>query len=91
MKNAAREWMTEESQIKEFIQNGFEEIHMTSLSTASQAPCICSQWQPRLSEEKKVSISSGVTEEEVKAALWSLKVFKSLGPYGLHAGFFQRF
>ena len=35
MKNAAGEWMTEESQIKEFIHNGFEEIYMTSLSTAS--------------------------------------------------------
>ena len=91
MKNAAGEWMSEESQIKEFIRRGFEDVYMTSLSTASRAPCICSQWQPRLSEEKKVSISSGVTEEEVKAALWSLKVFKSLGPYGLHAGFFQRF
>ena len=83
--------MSEESQIKEFIQRGFEEIYMTTLSTASRAPCICSQWQPRLSEEKKVSISGGVTEEEVKAALWSLKTFKALGSDGLHAGFFQRF
>ena len=91
MKNAIREWMNEESQIKEFIRRGFEEVYTTSLSTASRAPCICSQWQPRLSEEKKVSISNGVTEEEVKTALWSLKVFKALGPYGLHAGFFQRF
>ena len=91
MKNAAGEWMTEESQIKEFIHNGFEEIYMTSLSTASLAPCICSQWQPRLSEEENVSISCGVTEEEVKAALWSLKAFKALGLDGFHAGFFQRF
>ena len=91
MKNAAGEWMSEESQIKEFIQNGFEEIYMTSLSTTSWAPCICSQWQPRLLEEENVSISGGVTEEEVKAALWSLKAFKAPGPDGFHAGFFQRF
>ena len=32
-----------------------------------------------------------VTEEEIKAALWSLKAFKAPGPDGLHAGFFQRF
>ena len=83
--------MTEESQIKEFIHNGFEEIYMTSLSTASQASCICSQWQPRLSKEENVSISGGVTEEEVKAALWSLKAFKAPGLNGFHAGFFQRF
>lgn len=33
----------------------------------------------------------GVTDEEIKAALWSLKPFKAPGPNGLHAGFFQRF
>ena len=32
-----------------------------------------------------------VTEEEIKAALWSLKAFKAPSPDGLHAGFFQRF
>ena len=42
-------------------------------------------------EEKKVSISGGATEEEVKAVLWSLKAFKASGLDGLHAGFFQRF
>ena len=30
-------------------------------------------------------------DEEIRHALWSLKPFKSLGPDGLHAGFFQRF
>ena len=42
-------------------------------------------------EEKKVSISGGATEEEVKAVLWSLKAFKAPGLDGLHASFFQRF
>ena len=32
-----------------------------------------------------------VTEEEVRAAIWSMKAFKAPGPDGLHAGFFQRF
>ena len=32
-----------------------------------------------------------MSEEEIKAALWSLKAFKAPGPDGLHAGFFQRF
>ena len=32
-----------------------------------------------------------MTEEEIRAALWSLKAFKASGPDGLHAGFFQRF
>lgn len=32
-----------------------------------------------------------MTEDEIKAALWSLKAFKAPGPDGLHAGFFQHF
>ena len=32
-----------------------------------------------------------VTEEEISAALWSLKAFKAPGPNGLHAGFYQHF
>ena len=32
-----------------------------------------------------------VIEEEIRAAHWSLKAFKALGPDGLHAKFFQRF
>lgn len=36
-------------------------------------------------------MGGGVTDEEIKAALWSLKPFKAPGPNGLHAGFFQRF
>ena len=50
-----------------------------------------SQWQLRLSELEKESISGEPSEEEVKAALWSLKPFKAPGPDGLHAGFFQNF
>ena len=32
-----------------------------------------------------------MSDEEIKAGLWSLKAFKAPGPDGLHAGFFQRF
>ena len=50
-----------------------------------------SQWQPRLTEEEKESISRIATKEEIKATLWTLKPFKVLGLDGMHAGFFQRF
>ena len=40
---------------------------------------------------EKESVSGGPSEDEIKAALWSLKPFKALGPDGLHAGFFQNF
>lgn len=32
-----------------------------------------------------------MSDEEVKAALWSLKAYKAPRPDGLHVGFFQRF
>ena len=56
---------------------------------------IISQWQFRLSDSEKEGISGGrgggTSEVEIKATLWSLKLFKASGPDGLHAGFFQKF
>ena len=50
-----------------------------------------SQWQPRLLDLEKESISGGNSKEEIKATLWSLKPFKAFCPNRLHAGFFQNF
>ena len=50
-----------------------------------------SQWQPRLLDLEKESISGGNSKEEIKVALWSLKPFKASGLNRLHAGFFQNF
>ena len=37
------------------------------------------------------SLDAMVTLEEIKEALWSMKLYKSSGPDGLHTGFYQRF
>ena len=50
-----------------------------------------SQGQAYLSEDEGESLSIEVTEEEIKAALWSMKPFKAPSPDGLHAGFYQHF
>ena len=42
-------------------------------------------------DEETTSISGIVTEDEIRAALWSLKAFKASSSDGLHAGFFHRF
>ena len=44
-----------------------------------------------LSEEEKESLSTQISEEEIKCGLWALKPFKALGINGLHAGFYQYF
>ena len=91
IKDSAGEWISEENATKEFIRKGFEDIYITSLSSACFPKATNSQWQPRLTEEEKESISGIATEEEIKATLWTLKPFKAPGPDDLHAGFFQRF
>lgn len=85
------EWISDENEVKEFISRGFSDVYSSSLCVVSRQPPTISQWQIRLLDEVRDSISGGVTEEEIKAALWSLKAFKALGPNGLHAGFYQRF
>ena len=91
IKDSTREWIGEENAIKDFFMKGFKAIYTTSLSSARFPKATDSQWQPTLTEEEKDSISGDVTEEEIKAALWSLKPFKAPGLDGLHTGFFQRF
>ena len=73
------------------MKNGYSDIYTTSFSSVPALPPRISPWQARLSEEEKDSINGEVSEEEIKAALWSLKAFKASGPDGLHAGFFQKF
>ena len=91
IKDSVGEWIFEERAIKEHIRNGFEGIYTSSFSCVSRAAPSFSRWQVSLSEEENHSIGGVASEDEIKAALWSLKAFKAPGPDGLHAGFFHRF
>ena len=83
--------MTEEREVANHFKEAFVKIYTTSQVVATCDFSYNLQWQPKLSCEKKNSISHMVTEEEIRAALWSLKAFKAPGLDRLHAGFFQRF
>ena len=93
LKNAVGDWIHEEGEIKQFIRCGFDQVFLSSLSCVPRVDPTSSQWQSRLLDSEKESISwgGGASEVEIKAALWSLKPFKALSPDGLHAGFFQKF
>ena len=91
IKDSTGEWVHEVNGIKDFIRRGFEGVCTSSLLSSSRCNPLPSQWQVKLFEEEKMSISGVASEEEIKSALWSLKPFKAPGPNGLHAGFFQRF
>ena len=81
----------EEENIANYIQRGFEDIYSTSQTFSSQLISPSSQWQAVLPNEVRDSLGCEVSVEEIKATLWSMKVFKALSPDGLHARFFQRF
>ena len=59
IKDACGEWIIEESAVKEYIKNGFAGIYSTSLVSVPITYNTSYQWQPRLSEEEKQSISGG--------------------------------
>ena len=86
IKNNAGDWINEENEVKEHIRKGFSEIYMTTFVSASRAILTSFQWQHRLSNKERDSISRVATEEEVKSALWSLKAFKASRSDGLYAG-----
>ena len=91
IKDLTGEWIHEENGIREFIRRGFEGVYTSSLLSSSRLNPLVSQWQAKLSEEKKMSISGAALEKEIKSAFCLLKPFKAPGPNGLHAEFFQRF
>ncbi|KAL0010145.1 hypothetical protein SO802_005253 [Lithocarpus litseifolius] len=85
------DWLYEEAEVKDFIREGFNKIYTTSMASASRSIPSSLPWQAKLLDEERESISGDMTEEDIKAALWSLKAYKAPGLDGLHAGFFQRF
>ena len=91
IKNRVEEWLMEEENIANYIQRGFEDIYSTSQTFSSRLISPNSQWQAVLPNKVRDSLGYEGSVEEIKAALWSMKVFKALSPDGLHARFVQRF
>ena len=91
VKNGAGDWIFEEREVMDHFREGFFKLYTTSQVSATGELNYHSQWQAKLSEEEKESISLMVSKEEIIAALWSLKALKAPGPDGLHAGFASGF
>ena len=75
----------------EFVRSSFLKLFTTEFSSSPIAATHNASTCPQLSNDESYLINLPVTDEEIKHAVWSLKGFKSLGPDGLHAGFYQRF
>ena len=88
IKDNLREWITKEEGVKEFILTRFKLLYTTDFAYSTTSFEVSQFSCCHLSEKNKRNLCSNVSEEEIKTALWALKPFKTLGPDGLHVGFF---
>lgn len=87
----SREWVYTEPEVKELIRNGFSALYRTShVSTSLHIPT-ASIWQARLTDEDQDILDVNVTDEEIKASLWSLKALRHLGLTGFTQASFNGF
>ena len=78
----------EEREVMNYFREGFYKLYSIAQESTTWDIDHHPQWQSKISEEEKDSISHMVTDEEISTALWSLKAFKAPGSNGLHARFF---
>ncbi|KAK9988334.1 hypothetical protein SO802_028573 [Lithocarpus litseifolius] len=91
LKDSQGEWINDLTTVMEHVRNSFSKLFSTELLSSPLSSPSVDITSPQLSSSESHNISLPVSNEEIKNALWSLKAFKSLGPDGLHVGFFQRF
>ena len=91
VKDERGQWITDGGEVREHFRKGFVSLYTTSLMEVERVPSHDVQWQVQLPDEVSCSLDVMVTLEEIKEALWSMKPYKSPGPDGLHASFYQRF
>ena len=91
LKDGMGEWIVEEEAVKEHILNGFRKLYSTDLEMSYSVSAVSEFSGSFLSEEERNWMGREVSDEDVKVGLWTLKLFKALGPDDLHASFYQHF
>lgn len=91
LKNSQGEWINDTAEVMDFVHDHFIKLFSSELTSSSMTTPSSDLVWPHLLESKANYIDILVSDEEIKHALSSLKPFKSPGPDGLQAGFFQRF
>ena len=85
------DWINNEVEVMEFIRRGFCDIYSSSHILSSWQTSQSQRGQISLNDEERDGLWSRVTNDKIKARLWSMKTNKAPSPDGLHAGFFQLF
>ncbi|KAK9988211.1 hypothetical protein SO802_028450 [Lithocarpus litseifolius] len=91
LKNNQGDWINDITEVMDFVRDHIIKLFSTELTFSSRSTLLSDPVWPHISEVEANYINTPVSDEEIRHALWSLKPFKSPGPDGLHAGFFQRF
>ena len=90
MKDQVKNWIHGEREVAEFLRLGYADSFSSSHSYSSLNLWDPPFWQACVREEDAIKLVCPMTDDEIKAGLWSLKAFKAPGPDGLHACLFQR-
>ena len=91
MKDRIGNWHNGDFAIANFIRHGLFDLFSSSQSNVPIEDWIPPFWQCRLGNEDRGKLQAPVIDSEIFYALKTLKPYKTPGPNGLHAGFFQRF
>ena len=83
-------WVHLAAEVASLVRNGFIDLFCTSFSSAPRSVWRVNNWTACISAEESLLLSSPISADEIKVALWSMKPFKAPSPDGLHVGFFQR-
>ena len=82
------EWIYDEVEIKDHIQDGFSKLYTSEMCMASIESLVANFSCCMLSEEERRWMGREVDDEDIRIAFWSFKPFKAPGPDGLNAAFF---
>ncbi len=88
LKDNMGNWVHLAAEVATLVRNGFIDLFCTSFSSAPRSVWWVNNWTACISAEESLLLSSPISVDEIKAALWSMKPFKAPGSYGLHVGFF---
>lgn len=82
-------WVEDPGAIANVIRDGFSKLFSTERDRFDRFCWYLSNWTACLTQDAINSLSSPISNLDIKAAVWSIKPSKDPGPDGLHAGFFQ--
>ncbi|PKI37422.1 hypothetical protein CRG98_042208 [Punica granatum] len=89
LRNTVGEWITDPASFSNMIQAHFQQLFCTEVSSCSRAPPSFSSWRRTLDSSQSASFLHPILPDEITDAFFTLKPYKSPGPDGLHACFYQ--